>query len=240
MTTIRISKALSNYGACSRRDAERFIEEGRVKVNDMQITTPICFVDDSDKVFLDDRLISKPTKTRLWKFFKPREIMTTHRDNLERTTLFELLPKEIGRVISVGRLDYKTEGLILLTNNGCLARTLELPSTNIERIYLCKAHGSLPKNMIKELAHGITVDAIRYAPVKVELRQRQATNSWFKVTLKEGKNREIRNIFEHYKMTVSRLIRVSYGKFTSNNMEANDLVEVNHNKFCEYLVNGMR
>ncbi len=235
MSLMRISKALSNYGACSRRDAERLIAQGQVKVNDVIITTPICFVQDSDKISVSDKVISKPAQTRLWKYFKPKGVITSHKDELQRTTLFEILPQNIGRVISVGRLDYNTEGLILLTNNGDLARKLELPSTELERVYLCKAHGKIPTHMIEELSKGVTVHNVQYAPIIVELNKQQGTNIWYKVTLKEGKNREIRNVFEHFDLQVSRLIRISYGKFKADNMRAKDLLEVDHKYFCEYM-----
>jgi 23S rRNA pseudouridine2605 synthase len=234
---MRISKALSNYGACSRRDAEKLIAQGQVKVNDVVITTPICFVQDSDAISVSGVVISKPTSVRLWKYFKPKGVITSNKDELGRTTLFEILPKNIGRVISVGRLDYNTEGLILLTNNGDLARTLELPSTNIKRMYLCKAHGRISTNMIEELSKGMTVNDVNYAPIIVRLRKQQGANVWYEVTLSEGKNREIRNVFEHFNQQVSRLIRISYGKFTADDMQAGDLSEINYQEFCEYINN---
>ena len=183
MKPIRIAKALSNYGVCSRRQAEVLISENRVKVNDYTLTSPVYLVTDSDKVYVDDVIVSKSTQIRLWKYFKPKGVITSHKDNFDRTTLFEILPKNIGRVISIGRLDYNTEGLILLTNNGDLARKLELPATRLKRIYLCKAHGIMPKNMINELSKGIEINEVQYGSIIVELYKKQGSNSWYKITL---------------------------------------------------------
>lgn len=235
MKPIRIAKALSNYGVCSRRQAEVLILENRVKVNDQILTSPIYLVQNSDQICVDGVIVSKPIRTCLWKYFKPKGVITSHKDNFGRTTLFEELPKNIGRVISIGRLDYNTEGLILLTNNGDLARKLELPSTKLKRVYLCKAYGLTPENMIKELSRGIEIDNVQYGPIVVELYKKQGANSWYKIALYEGKNNEIRNVFAYFKLQVSRLIRIDYGDYSSHNMKPGNLIELDYKEFSKYL-----
>jgi 23S rRNA pseudouridine2605 synthase len=235
MKPIRIAKALSNYGACSRRQAEVLISESRVMVNEHTLTSPVYLVTSSDKIYVDGVIISKSTQIRLWKYFKSKSVITSHKDNFNRTTLFEILPKDIGRVISIGRLDYNTEGLILLTNNGDLARKLELPATRLKRIYLCKAHGMMPKNMINELSKGIEVDQVQYGSIIVELYKKQGSNSWYKITLHEGKNNEIRNVFAHFRLQVSRLIRTDYGDYSAHDMKPENLIELDYEKFSQYL-----
>lgn len=232
---IRITKALSNYAVCSRRRAEVLILEGRVRVNNFKLTSPVYLVEDSDKIYVDDVIISKSVKTRLWKYFKPKGVITSHKDNFDRTTLFEILPKNIGRVISVGRLDYNTEGLILLTNNGDLARKLELPKTRLKRIYLCKAYGVMPYDMIDELSKGIKIDQVQYGSIITELYKKQGSNSWYKVILHEGKNNAIRNVFAHFKLQVSRLIRTNYGSYSAHDMKPRNLIELDYEEFSQYL-----
>ncbi|MSO14512.1 pseudouridine synthase [Rickettsiales endosymbiont of Trichoplax sp. H2] len=233
MSQIRITKALSHYGICSRRDAELLIAKNRVKVNNHVLDSPIYFVNDEDVIHVDDVIVSKPSKIRLWKYFKPKRVITSHKDNFGRTTLFEILPKNIGRVISVGRLDYNTEGLILLTNNGDLARKLELPATKLKRIYLCKAYGIMPKNMIQELLLGIKIDNIQYGPIFVEVYKKQNSNTWYRIKLYEGKNNEIRKVFAHFNLQVNRLIRTDYGNFSSKNMIAKSLIEIEYKEFAK-------
>lgn len=236
MAQTRITKALSHYGVCSRRDAELLIAKSRVKVNNHILSSPIYFVNDKDVIHVDDIIVSKP-KIRLWKYFKPKGVITSHKDNFNRTTLFEILPKKIGRVISVGRLDYNTEGLILLTNNGDLARKLELPATKLKRVYLCKAYGAMPKGMIQELLSGIKIDNINYGPISVEISKKQNSNTWYIVKLYEGKNNEIRKVFAHFNLQVSRLIRTSYGDFSSKNMTVRNLIEIEYKEFAKYSPN---
>ncbi|WP_323732655.1 pseudouridine synthase [Candidatus Bandiella euplotis] len=234
MSLIRISKALSACGASSRREAEKLIAHGLVKVNGVTINTPVFFVKDEDEISVAGKVLSKNINVKLWKYFKPKGVITSHKDPLKRTTLFEILPSSIGRVISVGRLDYNTEGLILLTNSGNLARTLELPSTKIERVYLCKAHGKMPTKMPEALAAGVTIDSIKYAPIFIEITKQHNTKAWYKVTLSEGKNREIRRVFERFDLQVTRLIRTSYGKFSIGSMKERDLIEIDNQEFNEY------
>ena len=232
---MRISKALSHLGICSRRSAEELISKGRVKINNCTLTSPIYFVQDSDQIYVDGKMIIKHQSVRLWKYFKPKGIITTHKDSYNRTTLFQILPKNIGRVISIGRLDYNTEGLILLTNNGDLARKLELPKTQIRRVYLCKAYGIMPTNMLIKMHQGITINQIKYKPITAILYKKKISNSWYKITLYEGKNNEIRNIFAYFNLQVSRLIRVDYGDYSTHNMQSRDLVEINSQEFSQYL-----
>jgi 23S rRNA pseudouridine2605 synthase len=235
MKPIRIAKALSSYGVCSRRQAETLILENRVRVNDQILTSPVYLVENSDQIYVDGVIVSKSAQMRLWKYFKPKGVITSHKDNFSRTTLFEILPKSIGRVISIGRLDYNTEGLILLTNNGDLARKLELPATRLKRIYLCKAHGVMPKNMIVELSLGIKINQVQYGSIIVELYKKQGSNSWYKITLYEGKNNEIRNVFAYFGLQVSRLIRTDYGDYSAHSMKPGNLIELDYGKFSEHL-----
>jgi len=235
MFPTRISKALSKLGVCSRREAENLILQRKIKINNVLITSPVNFVDLHDVIHVDNILVSKTIKKiRLWKYYKPTGVITSHRDNFNRTTLFQLLPKSIGRVISVGRLDYNTEGLILLTNNGNLSRKLELPSTYLSRIYLCRAYGNMPRCMVDELSKGITVDNINYAPMLVERYKKQGANSWYTIKLYEGKNNEIRKVFGYFSLQVNRLIRTHYADFSLDNMSPKTIMEISYQKFKKF------
>ena len=207
-----MAKFLARAGVCSRRDAERLIAEGRVQLNGKVLDTPAVKVTAKDKVQIDGRPIGAAEPTRLWRFHKPSGLVTTHRDPAGRATVFEHLPKQMPRVISVGRLDLTSEGLLLLTNDGGLARRLELPSNGWLRRYRARAFGRVEQGELDQLKNGITVDGVRYGPIDARL-ERAAANSWITLSLTEGKNREVRRVLEALGLKVNRLIRISYGPF---------------------------
>jgi 23S rRNA pseudouridine2605 synthase len=213
----RLAKRIAESGVTSRRDAEKLIEAGRVVVNGEIVTTPVFFVADSDEILVDGAKIPGVSEEIiLWKFHKPRGVITTRRDPQNRKTVFDFFPEAIGRLLCVGRLDYNSEGLLLLVNNGLLARRLELPSSGFRRTYLVRFFGSLSDEHIRELKSGITVEGVRYGPIDLRPRENQTTaassmNSWATATLSEGKNREIRKVLEHFGCRVNRLIRTAYG-----------------------------
>lgn len=209
----RIAKRLARAGLCSRREAERWVEKGRVSVNGKTLDSPACVVGPGDIVLVDGTPLSEPEKTRLWRYHKPAGLVTTHRDPEGRPTVFEHLPDGMPRVISVGRLDLNSEGLLLLTNDGELARKLELPSNAWLRRYRVRVHGEVNEDALARLENGITIDGMEYGPISATLDRRQGANAWLSVSLREGKNREIRRVMEYLGWPVSRLIRVSYGPF---------------------------
>lgn len=207
-----MAKFLARAGVCSRRDAERLIAEGRVKLNGKVLETPAVKVTAKDRVQVDGRPIGAAEPTRLWRYHKPSGLVTTHRDPAGRPTVFEHLPKDMPRVISVGRLDLTSEGLLLLTNDGELARRLELPSNGWLRRYRARAFGRIEQAELDQLKNGITIDGVRYGPIEAKL-ERAAANSWITLSLTEGKNREVRRVLEALGLKVNRLIRIAYGPF---------------------------
>ena len=222
----RIAKRMARAGVCSRREAERMIEQGRVAVNGQKLDSPAFTVSDEDFITVDGLGIEDKAPTRLWRYHKPSGLVTTARDPKGRPTVFEALPKELGRVISVGRLDLNSEGLLLLTNDGELARHLELPSTGWIRRYRVRAFGDVDPDKLKSLAKGITVDGIRYGAMEVTLDSQKGRNSWLTVSITEGKNREIRKVMEAIGLSVSRLLRTSYGPFQLGNLPRGMVEEV--------------
>ena len=211
--TMRIAKAMARAGLCSRRDAERWIEAGRVSVNGELLKTPARDVGPSDKVLVDGKPLPTAEPVRLWRYHKPRGLVTTHRDPEGRPTVFEKLPPEMPRVVSIGRLDLNTEGLLLLTNDGALARHLELPSTGWLRRYRVRAHGKVTQEALDKLKDGIEVGGVRYGPIEAKLDSTQGANIWMTLSLREGKNREVRNVLSTLGLDVNRLIRLSFGPF---------------------------
>jgi len=226
----RIAKVLARAGLCSRREAERWIGEGRVKVNGKTLETPACVVTDKDTIIVDGKPLPMKEETKLWRFHKPAGLVTTHKDPEGRETVFEKLPAEMGRVISVGRLDLNTEGLLLLTNDGELARKLELPSTGWVRRYRVRVHGHVNTKSLEELKKGVTIEGVRYASIQASIdeteQEKKKANTWLMVALTEGKNREIRKVMEHMGLEVNRLIRVSYGPFQLAAMPRGAIEEV--------------
>lgn len=222
----RIAKVMARAGLCSRREAERWIEAGRVELNGRKLTSPANVVKPGDKVVVDGNPLPDKEPTRLWRYNKPVGLVTTHNDPQGRQTVFQALPNHLPRVISVGRLDYNSEGLLLLTNDGELARKLELPDTGWTRRYRIRVHGNADTKAILSLGKGVTVDGVKYGPITANFDSRTGANAWMTVTLKEGKNREIRKVMEHIGLTVNRLIRTAYGPFQIGKLEKGDVDEV--------------
>lgn len=222
----RIAKYLARSGVCSRRQAEEYIKQERISVNGETLTSPAFLVDGSENILFDGEKINKKDKTRLWLYHKPTGLITTHKDEKNRDTVFAHLPDGMPRVISIGRLDLNSEGLLLLTNDGALSRTLELPENGWSRRYRVKAHGFLDKRKIKELELGTTVDGITYAPCKITIDSQNGSNTWLTISLNEGKNREIRKLLASIGLTVARLIRLSYGPFQLGSLKRGEVKEV--------------
>ncbi len=231
----RIAKRMARAGVASRRDAERMLLFGRVKLNGEVLTTPATVVGPDDVILVDDKPLPDIQPPRLWRYHKARSVMTTHRDPEGRPTLFDSLPPGMPRVISVGRLDYNSEGLILLTNDGELARKMELPDTGWTRRYRVRVHGRVDPASLADLAKGITVEGVRYGPIEAALDREQGTNAWVTLSLKEGKNREVRRVMEHLGLPVTRLIRVAYGPFQLGQLQPGEIDEVQKKVLREQL-----
>lgn len=224
--TQRLAKRIARAGLCSRRDAERWIEAGRVTVNGDLITSPALNVGPEDEITVDGTPLPKQQAARLWKYHKPAGLVVSAKDEQGRPTVFERLPREMPRVISVGRLDINSEGLLLLTNDGDLARKLELPATGWVRRYRVRVHGRVNAEALESLAEGVTVEGVRYGKIRAALEKQQGSNAWIDVALTEGKNREVRKVMEHLGYPVNRLIRVSYGPFILGTMAKGGVEEV--------------
>ena len=231
----RIAKRLARAGICSRRDAERWIAEGRVAVNGKKLDTPAFLVQPGDRIVVDGKPVAGPEKTRLWLYHKARGVMTTHRDPQGRPTVFETLPRDMPRVISIGRLDYNSEGLLLLTNDGELARKLELPSTGWLRRYRVRVNGLPHPEHLAKLQQGVTVEGVEYGPISAAVERAKGDNSWLVIGLREGKNREVRKVMEHLGHPVSRLIRIAYGPFQLGALESGKVKEVPGKVLAEQL-----
>lgn len=222
----RIAKYLARAGVASRRDAERLLTEGKIRLNNVTVTHPATFVTDGDLVTVDGKLVDAPDRTRLWRYHKPEGLVTTHRDPEGRPTVFDKLRQQLPRVISVGRLDLTSEGLLLLTNDGALARTLELPTTGWIRRYRVRVHGVPAPAELAALAKGVTIDGVRYAPIDAGLDAKKGDNAWLTVGLREGRNREIRRVMAHLGLDVTRLIRIAYGPFQLGTLQRGGIEEV--------------
>ncbi|MEO0362721.1 MAG: pseudouridine synthase [Pseudomonadota bacterium] len=222
----RVAKRLARAGVASRREAERMIEAGRVAVNGRRIDSPALNVTEADRIAVDGAEIGAPDRARLWRYHKPVGLVTSARDEKGRTTVFDTLPEALPRVVSVGRLDLNSEGLLLLTNDGELKRRLELPSTGWTRRYRVRAHGRIDDKGLEPLRRGMTIEGDRFMPMTVAIEREQGANLWLSIGLKEGKNREIRRALEAVGLTVNRLIRVSYGPFQLGDLAAGAVEEV--------------
>jgi 23S rRNA pseudouridine2605 synthase len=222
----RIAKVVSRAGLASRRDAEEWIVQGRVTVNGRVINSPALDVTTNDVIAIDGKPLPPRERTRLFMFHKPRGLMTTHADPEGRPTVFDNLPEGLPRLISIGRLDFNTEGLLLLTNDGGLARALELPDTGWLRRYRVRAHGEVTQGQLDELKKGVEVDGVKYGPIDATLERDQGANVWLVFAIREGKNREVRNVMAHLGLEVNRLIRVSYGPFQLGELPEGQVEEV--------------
>ena len=209
----RIAKVIARAGICSRRDAERLILEGRVKLDGVVVTSPALNVTANNVVQVDEKPLAEPERTRLWRYHKPSGLVTTHKDEKNRPTVFASLPKALGRVVSVGRLDFNSEGLLLLTNDGEIARRLEIPAAGWTRVYRARLFGKVTQADLDKLASGMTIDGVKYGPIVADLERSKGMYSWATVSLKEGKNREVKRVMERLGLKVARLIRTAYGPF---------------------------
>ncbi|NOJ42386.1 pseudouridine synthase [Bradyrhizobium australiense] len=222
----RIAKVVARAGLASRRDAEEWITQGRVTVNGRVINSPALDVTANDVIAVDGKVLPPRERTRLFMYHKPRGLMTTHADPEGRPTVFDNLPEGLPRLISIGRLDFNTEGLLLLTNDGGLARALELPDTGWLRRYRVRAHGEVTQAQLDELKKGVEVDGVKYGSIDATLERDQGANVWLVFAIREGKNREVRNVMAHLGLEVNRLIRVSYGPFQLGELEEGQVEEV--------------
>ncbi len=230
----RIAKFIARSGVCSRRAAEELILQQRVTLNGEIINSPAINVEPSDKILIDGEKLPAIEQTRLWLYYKPTGLITSHKDS-SRPTVFDNLPAGMPRVISVGRLDLNSEGLLLLTNNGELSRLLELPQNGWSRRYKVKVHGQVTQQKLDSVSNGVTIDGVNYGPVKIAIDSTQGTNTWLTITLSEGKNREIRRLMQYIGLDVARLIRLSYGPFQLGSLKKGEVKEVPHKVLKEQL-----
>lgn len=244
----RIAKALARAGVGSRRDVERMIGEGRISLDGKTLETPAVLVKSLTGIRVDGEAVEQAAETKLWRMHKSRGLLTTHKDPEGRRTVFDKLPRHMGRVISVGRLDMNTEGLLLLTNDGALARWMELPSNALVRRYRVRVYGRVDQKALLKLKDGITIDGVHYGEVDAKLEspskkttkedadtRKSSANSWLTVAIREGKNREVRRVMEHLGLTVNRLIRTSYGPFSLGTLPIGTTAQVNDKQLRDVL-----
>ena len=222
----RIAKLLARAGVASRREIERMIAEGRVARDGVVLDTPATLLASLDGVTVDGEPVAAPAPARLFLFHKPAGVLTTERDFSGRPTIYDRLPKDLPRVVPVGRLDLNTEGLLLLTTDGEFKRELELPATGVERSYRARAYGAVTQAQLEELIHGVDVEGVRYGAIDANLERRTGANVWIEMTLREGKNREVRRVLEHLGLRVGRLIRTRYGPFVLGDLPVGGVGEV--------------
>jgi 23S rRNA pseudouridine2605 synthase len=222
----RIAKLLARAGVASRREVERMIAEGRIALNGEKLATPATLLENLEGVTVDGRSVSPAAATRLFRFYKPQGTITAERDPKRRPTIYDRLPAGLPRLMPVGRLDFMTEGLLLLTNDGGLKRQLELPRTGVVRTYRARAFGRVTQDQLERLAEGVTIDGIHYGSINANLERRTGSNCWIEMSLAEGKNREVRRVLAHLGMQVSRLIRTAYGPFTIEGMQPGQVDEI--------------
>ena len=224
----RIAKVIARGSKYSRRDAEKLIADGIVKIDNQIILQPNVNVTSSNNIKLDNKSIHFKPELELYKYYKPRGILVTHHDPENRKTIFDDLPKKFEKMISIGRLDYDSEGLLLLTNNGDIKRTMELPNNNWKRTYRVRVHGRVEDDIILKFKKGLKIDRMRYKPILANIDNISNSYTWLTMTLTEGKNREIRNIFEAFGMIVTRLIRVSYGPYKLNKLNKSEFEKLKY------------
>ena len=236
----RIAKVMARAGVASRRDAEKLIAEGRVTLNGEPVTTPAIKVTADCVIAVDGKPIAEPEQTRLWRYNKPTGLVTTHKDPQGRATVFQNLPKDLPRVVSIGRLDVNSEGLLLLTNDGEIARRLEHPSAGLIRKYRVRLFGKITQADLDKLAEGVTIDGVKYGSVIADLERAKGHYAWAAVSLKEGKNREVKRLMEHLGCKVARLIRVQYGPFHLGHLAEGAVEEIPAKLWREHLGLGRK
>jgi 23S rRNA pseudouridine2605 synthase len=222
----RIAKVIARAGICSRRDAEKLILEGRVKLDGVLVTSPALNVTENNVIQVDEKPLAEPEGARMWRYHKSSGLVTTHKDEKGRPTVFANLPKHLGRVVSVGRLDFNSEGLLLLTNDGEIARRMEIPASGWTRIYRARLFGKVTQADLDRLATGITIDGVKYGPIVADLERSKGMYSWATVNLKEGKNREVKRVMERLGLKVARLIRTAYGPFQLGQLAEGQIEEI--------------
>ena len=232
-TSQRIAKALSRVGVASRREVEKLVLAGQVSVNGMVIIDPATKVAKIDKIAVNGKLVGSPENSRIWRYHKPAGLVTSNSDEKGRKTIYDKLPKNLPRTMSIGRLDLPSEGLLLLTNDGGLKRHLELPAAGFLRTYRVRANGVHNEKSIDKLRNGIRVDGENFLPMGVKLDKVQSSNVWYTVSLKEGRNREIRRAFDQINLNVNRLIRISFGPFELGNLRKEEIEEISPLTFIE-------
>jgi 23S rRNA pseudouridine2605 synthase len=220
----RIAKVIARSGYCSRRQAEDLIVEGRVKVNGQVIDSPATLITDQS-IKIDNKLLGKKEPARMWIFHKPKGFVCSNKDEKNRKTIFDILPDNMPRTISIGRLDINTEGLLLLTNDGEISRYIELPQNKWIRNYRVRVHGKINMDRLHKLSKGIRIDGVNYGSIKIEL-EKEGANSWLKISLTEGKNREIKKVLQYFGLEVNRLIRISFGPFILGNLATGKIREI--------------
>lgn len=230
----RIAKLLARAGIASRRDIERMIAEGRIALNGEKLTTPATLIETLQGVTVDGKPVKPPAAARLFRFYKPAGTLTAARDPKGRPTIYDKLPEGLPRLMPVGRLDFMTEGLLLLTNDGELKRQLELPKTGVVRHYRARAFGDVTQQQLEALAEGVTIEGIRYGSINANLERRTGRNCWIEMALTEGKNREVRRVLAYLGMQVSRLIRTSYGPFTVEGLAPGDIGEIQREDLFQF------
>jgi len=229
----RIAKRLARAGLCSRREAERWITAGRVAVDGKVLDTPATLVTEASHITVDGKELAAADRIRLWRYHKPKGVICTNHDPEGRKTVFYLLPPSLPRVMLVGRLDFNSEGLLLVTNDGGLARRLELPSTGWTRRYRVRVFGTPNEERLARLSKGVSIDGINYGPIEATLERIQGRNAWITLALREGKNREVRRVMEHLGLTVNRLIRTAFGPFQLGRMQVDTVDEVSAKVIAE-------
>ena len=223
---MRIAKFISNAGICSRRNAEKLILEGKVIINNKICDKPNINVNLNDKILVNNKIISINKSIRVWKMYKPIKTICSNNDPQKRKTVFDLMPSNLPRLISIGRLDFMSEGLLLFTNNGDIARKFELPSSNLLRVYRVCLNGIINKQKINRINSGLTIEGIHYNKIKIEIEKSTSNSTWVLFKLLEGKNREIRNICKYFEWKITRLIRVQYGNIKLSKLKPGNLIEI--------------
>ena len=222
----RIAKVIARDTKYSRREVEKLIPNGRVKIDETIIYKPNVNVTSANKILLDNNKINFKQQIQLYKYYKPRGFLVTHSDPENRNTIFDNLPKKFENMITVGRLDYDSEGLLLMTNSGDIKRKMELPNNNWKRIYRVRVYGKVNKDIVLKLRKGLKIKTIQYRPIDAKIDNESNSYTWLTMSLTEGKNREIRNIFEYFGMSVTRLIRVAYGPYKLNNLIKGEVAKI--------------
>jgi 23S rRNA pseudouridine2605 synthase len=230
----RIAKLLARAGVASRREIERMIADKRITLNGIAIETPATVLKSLHGVAVDGKAVGQPAPTQLYMFHKPEGCLTAERDFSGRKTIYDVLPKDLPRLMPIGRLDLNTEGLLLLTNDGEFKRQMEMPSTGVERTYRARVFGDISQAQLEELIHGIEIDGVRYGKIDANLERRTGRNGWLEMTLTEGKNREVRRVLEHFELEVSRLIRTRYGPFVLDELAPGAVGEVRRVDLIEF------